>query len=288
MTQRRDIALTFAGGGNRAFYQAGLMQEWGDALWPRVGAVAACSAGAAVVTLILSGRIDEAREHFASRRVGVRGLFSVGRLRRGERPFPHDEIYRATLEYAFADGGFERIRKAPFPVRILCASFPRRIPKMLGIAVGLALYEVEKRVVPGLLHPTLPRRLGFEERWWDARECESPSDLVELVLSSSSTPPFTNLGSFDGPLLDGSMIDNAPAFLAEGVPGVDKNIVLLTRPYDPAHVGRRGHRYYVAPREPLPIERWDYREHAPVDETFDVGRREAPHHRDGIDALLSS
>lgn len=288
MTQRRDIALTFAGGGNRAFYQVGLMEEWGESLWPRVGAVAACSAGSAAATLILSGRLDEAREHFASQRVGVRGLFSVERLRRGERPFPHDEIYRATLEFAFAGGGFERIREAPFPIRILCAAFPRRIPRALGIAVGVALYQAEKYADPGLLHPRLPRKLGFEERWWDARDCESVTDLVELILSSSSTPPFTDIGSFDGPLIDGSMVDNAPAHLAEGVPGVDKSIVLLTRPYDSAHVGHRGKRYYVAPQEKLPVEKWDYREHAPVDETFDVGRREASHHRSGIDAFLAT
>jgi predicted acylesterase/phospholipase RssA len=44
----RDIALTFAGGGNRAFYQLGLLNAWQETLLPRTAVVAACSAGACV------------------------------------------------------------------------------------------------------------------------------------------------------------------------------------------------------------------------------------------------
>jgi predicted patatin/cPLA2 family phospholipase len=283
---RRNIGITFAGGGNRAFYQVGLMDRWADALWPRVGAVAGVSAGAAAVTLLLSGRMAEAKAFFAARRVGVRGLFSADRLRRGERPFPHDEIYRATLHYALSEGGFERVRNAPFPIRILCTAYEGRLPSALSIAIGATVYQIEKKLVPGALHPKLPRRFGFAPRAWDARECESIDELVELILSSSSTPPFTTLGRFEGTLIDGSMIDNAPAFLVEGVPGIEHNIVLLTRPYDSKHVGLRGRRYYVAPRERLPVTRWDYSEHAPVDETEDIGRRDAELHHEHLASLL--
>lgn len=283
---RRNIGITFAGGGNRAFYQVGLIERWADALWPRVGAVAGVSAGAAVSTLILSGRMADAKAFFAARRVGVRGLFSADRLRRGERPFPHDEIYRATLRYAFSEGGLERVQSAPFPIRILCTAYEGRLPSALSIAMGVTAYQLEKKLVPSALHPNLPRRFGFAPRFWDARRCATVDELVELILSSSSTPPFTTLGRFEGTLIDGSMIDNAPAFLVEDVPGIDHNIVLLTRPYDPKYVGRRGQRYYVAPRRRLPVTRWDYSEHAPVDETEDIGRREAVLHQDYFASLL--
>ncbi len=285
MTER-NIGITFAGGGNRAFYQLGLLERWSEALWPRVGAVAGVSAGAAAVTLLLSDRVAEAKAFFAARRVGVRGLFSAERLRRGERPFPHDDIYRATLRYTFSEGGLERVRNAPFPVRILCTAYEGRLPPALSIAMGVTAYQLEKKLVPSALHPNLPRRFGFAPRAYDARECETIDELVELIVSSSSTPPFTNLGRFDGTLIDGSMIDNAPAFLVEDVPGIDHNIVLLTRPYDPKHVGRRGRRYYIAPRERLPITRWDYSEDAPVDATEDVGRREARFHESHFASLL--
>jgi hypothetical protein len=39
--ERRNIALTLAGGGNRAFFQLGLLHRWSERLLPRLGAIAA-------------------------------------------------------------------------------------------------------------------------------------------------------------------------------------------------------------------------------------------------------
>jgi predicted acylesterase/phospholipase RssA len=282
------IGLTFAGGGNRSFYQVGLWERWRERLLPRLGAVSACSAGAAVAVLLFSERSDQALAAFARRRVGIRGIFDASRLRRGRRPFPHNEVYRATLREAIDAEGFRRLRERPFPISILCSAFPRRLPKVMAIATGLAMYEAEKARVPGLLHPESAYKVGFTPRVWDARDCESVDELVELVLASSSTPPFTSLGRFRGEtLIDGSMIDNAPAYLLDEVEGVRRSLVMLTRAYAGHHVGRRDHRLYVAPREPLPIARWDYREHAPIDATIDAGRRDAERYDRALDELLA-
>ncbi len=284
---RRNLGLTFAGGGNRAFYQLGLMSEWGPELWPRVGVVAACSAGAAAATFLLSGRMDETERFFAEQRRGVRGLFSMQRLRSGKRPFPHNEIYRATLRHSLIDGGLEAIREQPFPILFICSAFPERLPKVVGIFLGVAAYQAEKTLVEGLLHPRLPRKVGFVPRVFDARDCNTIDELVELIISSSSTPPFLDLGRFDGALVDGSLIDNAPAFVADDVEGIQDNLVLLTRPYREEQIGRKGSRYYIAPAEKLPVDRWDYSEHAPVEATFEIGQRDATRHRAALDAVLA-
>lgn len=265
------------------------MERWSEQVLPRVACVAACSAGAATATLLLAGRADHAREFFARRRQGVRRNVDWRLAARGERPFPHDAIYRETLRSALGDGGFERIRAQPFPIRILCASFPRRMPTMLGLALGITAYQLEKAMAPHSLHPTFGERLGFAARSWDARECETPDELVELIMSSSATPPFTSLGSYGSqPLVDGSMIDNAPAFLAEDMPNIRRSLVLLTRPYGGARLGRVGRRLYIAPTVPVPVTRWDYTEHAPVDETLELGRREASEHQRALDSLLAT
>src|SRR4051812_35296517 len=112
----RDLAITFAGGGNRAFYQLGLMRRWAPELLPRVAAIAAVSAGACVATFMLSERADEAGEFWRERRRHVTKNFEWSKLLRGERPAPHAEIYRATLLHAFAEGGLERVRRQPFPI----------------------------------------------------------------------------------------------------------------------------------------------------------------------------
>ena len=284
----RDLAITFAGGGSRAFYQLGFLERWADELLPRTAAVAGCSAGAAMATLLVSGRVEETRTFFAEQRRGVRGLVDLRALRREGSPFPHEGIYRRTLLHGLAEGGFERVRQAPFPLYFVASAIPPVLPIVLGIALGLGTYQLEKRLRPARLHPRLPQRVGFAEHAVDAREGATPEELVELVLSSSSTPPFTSRGRHrDRRLLDGSLIDNAPAFLAERAPGVRRNLVLLTRPYPEGSTGQRGHRLYVAPREKLPIKRWDYREVAPVEQTLAAGRADADHFESDLQRFLT-
>ena len=284
----RDLAITFAGGGSRAFYQVGLLEDWFEQLEPRVGAVAGCSAGSAMATLVLIRRTERARKFFAQARVGVKGHFSMRRLLAGQRPFPHNDIYRGTMMDALSDGGFERFKELPFPVKMICATFPKRARGVLGIAAGLGVYQLEKALKPKMVHPSFPQKIGFAMQAWDARQCETPEELVELILSSSSTPPFTPVGRFgQQELIDGSMVDNAPAFLAEDSPGIARNLVILTRPHHPSQVGLQGHRYYVAPRTKLPISRWDYTEHAPVDETLERGRADAREYRRDVERFIN-
>ncbi len=287
-TIERNLALTFAGGGNRAFYVMGLLLEWGDALLPRTAAVASCSAGACVITTYLSGRREQAREYWMSRVQGITRNFDWSRLLRGERPAPQGEIYRDTMLTTFADGGLERIRAQPFPIYVLAASFPRLLPRSLSAALGIGLYSAE-RSVRRAPHPKLPGLIGFAPVAVDARTCETPRELAELILASSATPPFTPIGVFRGqPLLDGGMVDNAPAFVAERHDAVQRSIVLLTRPYHPSVLGVQGTRLYLAPTRPTPVGRWDYTQPHLLDETVAMGAREAALHRSALDAYLDA
>ncbi|MFN9213972.1 MAG: patatin-like phospholipase family protein [Gemmatimonadota bacterium] len=59
MTPARDLGLTLAGGGNRAFYQTGVLEALGGHLLDRVAAVGCVSACSCVITTLLSGRTDE-------------------------------------------------------------------------------------------------------------------------------------------------------------------------------------------------------------------------------------
>ncbi|HJQ19657.1 MAG TPA: patatin-like phospholipase family protein [Gemmatimonadaceae bacterium] len=285
-TIKRDLALTFAGGGNRAFYTMGLLAEWHDALLPRTAVVASCSAGACVITTFLSGRRVEARTYWMSRVRGITRNFDWRKLWRGERPAPQGEIYRDTLLLTFADGGLERIRQQPFPIYVLAAALPPLMPAVLSAALGIGLYSAERSVKRGP-HPRLPGLLGFRAVAVDARTCETPDELASLVLASSATPPFTPIGNFRGQrLLDGGMVDNAPAFVAERHPGIAKSIVFLTRPYHASVLGVQRGRLYLAPSAPTPINRWDYTQPHLLDDTIAMGAREAATHRAALDAYL--
>jgi predicted acylesterase/phospholipase RssA len=287
-TITRDLILTFAGGGNRAFYQLGLLSRWSDALLPRTAAVAACSAGACVITTFLSGRRAVAREYWMGRTRGITRNFDWRLMLRGEPPAPQGGIYADTLRVTFAEAGLDRIREQPYPIYVLTAEVPFLLPHTLSAALGIGLYSLERsfRRAP---HPVSPRMLGFRPLVVDARECETADELTRLILASSATPPFTPVGAFRGrALLDGGMIDNAPAFVAEvRHPDAPHSVVLLTRPYHPSVLGVQGRRLYLAPTVPPPIGRWDYTQPHLLDDTVALGEREAELHRAALDAYLA-
>src|SRR5687767_10610336 len=104
MTAAPDLAITFAGGGNRAFYQLGLMKRWYATLEPRLAAISAVSAGACVITLLLAGRDEAAYAFWERRRAGVTKNVEWVKLLRGQRPAPHAAVYRDTLLHGLEDG----------------------------------------------------------------------------------------------------------------------------------------------------------------------------------------
>ncbi len=276
----RDLALTLAGGGNWAFYQVGLLEAWWDLLAERIGAVATCSAGACTAVLLLSGRRAAAHRFWLDRRAHVRKNLEWWRLLRGERPAPHFPIYRDTLRCALDDGGFERLRSAPYPVFVLLAAPPSALPIPLAVPIGLGAYSLARWLDPGRLHPSIGRRLGFEPIAIDARTCETAEAVTNLVLGSSATPPFTPVGTIGGRrVLDGGLVDNAPAFVAEAAGRWRRHLVVLTRPYPASSVGHRGGRWYLCPSQPVPADRWDYTQPDRIAQTMELGDRDARRRR---------
>ncbi len=169
----RDLAITFAGGGNRSFYQLGLMNRWRSKVLPRTGCFATCSAGACVATLILTERETEVGEYWREHSREVRKNIEWRRLLSGRRPTPHEPLLRGMLQYALSSGGFERLRSQPFPVLVLTTAFPRVLPGLGAALLGWFVYELERKLRPEMVHPTYGRRVGFKGLVFDARDCET-------------------------------------------------------------------------------------------------------------------
>ena len=284
----RDLAVTLAGGGNRAFYQLGLLDPWWRDLGPRVGSMAACSAGACTALLLLTGRADPTFRFWHQRRAHVRKNFEWWRLARGDRPAPHFPVYRDTLHFALAEGGFERLQAVPFPLWVLVAVPPHGLPIPLAVPIGMGAYSLERWLNPGRLHPGIGRRLGFEPRAFDIRRCATIDEVVSIVLASSATPPFTPVGFLGGQaVLDGGLVDNAPAFVAEQTSGIRRHLVVLTRPYPAESVGHRNGRWYLCPSRPVPADRWDYTRPERIAATIALGAEDARTRRADLDAWLA-
>ncbi len=285
----RDLGLTLAGGGSRSFYQVGLLDRWGERLLPRLAAVAGVSAGACTVAVWLAGRTEATRSFWHWRRRNVRRNFDWRRLLSGQAPGLQGPVYRDSLVFAFQEGGLERLRACEIPVLVVVASPPPRVPKFASILVGYTAYSVEKQLRPAMIHPSLGRRLGFAPRVFGARACETPEELADLILASSATPPFTPFGHYRGErFLDGGMVDNVPAFAVEQVPGVVRNLVLLTRPYPPRSLGARASRLYLAPSDHTPVTCWDYTSSERVEATLAMGHAEAELHAPLLEMFLAA
>ncbi len=285
---RRDTALTLSGGGNRAFYQLGLLEPWWSRLAPTVGVISSCSAGTCTAVLLLTGRAESTFRYWLDRRRHVTRNFDWWQLLRGGRPAPHFPIYRDTMVHALSDGGLERIRALPHPVFTLVAHPPHGLPVPLAIPIGLLAYSLERWLHPGRLHPGVGRRLGFSPVAVDLRTADSVEAAADLVLASSATPPFTPVGSVAGhPVLDGGLVDNAPAFVADEVGPWARHMVVLTRPYPAELMGHQDRRWYLCPSEPPAADRWDYTRPERIDQTVALGRQDAKRSDRYFDAWLA-
>ncbi len=284
----RDIAVTLAGGGNRAFFQLGLLNQWWGALGPRVGAMSTCSAGACVAVIYFGGRQRETLDYWLQRRAHVTRNLDWSRLLFGERPTPHFPVYRDTLAFALAEGGLERVRAQPFPVMALAAAPPHGLPLPLAVPLGLGAYSLERWCHPGRLHPGSGRRLGFEPVTKDLRECESAAEVANWVMASSATPPFTPVGVVNGRrVLDGGLVDNAPAFVADDLGPWRGHLVVMTRKYPDPVMGRHGHRWYLCPSVVPPADRWDYTKPERVMATITLGEADGASRQDEFDRWLT-
>jgi len=229
-----------------------------------------------VAALMLSDREAEVGQYWKVLCREVRKNFEWRRLLSGKRPTPHEPLYRDMLLHAFSSGGLERIRSQPFPILVLTTAFSNSLPAFAASVLALCAYKLETGLRDGMIHPIYGRRVGFTPMVFDARDCKTPKELADLIIASSATPPFTSVGNFAGRrLLDGGVIDNVPAFLADEVPGIKRNLVMLTRPYPPGVTGLQGSRLYIAPQEALPIESWDFTRPALLEATIAVGERDA-------------
>ena len=112
--------------------------------------------------------------------------------------------------------------------------------------------------------------LGFGSQLISVRDCSNKVVLVELILQSSCSPPLLPISRRDDRVvLDGGLVDNAPADL---VREASSTLVLLTRHYSEQKVPRVAGRTYVCPSSPIPVVKWDYTSPELVQQTYDLGR----------------
>ncbi len=263
-------AVVFAGGGCRCIWQAGFWSVAAPALDLKPRVIAAVSAGATTACALLAGRMARVlrlfQEHTRNNR---RNVYPLNPLR-GEPLFPHLRFYRDMIGQVLDASALERLHGGP-DLRVLVGRPPSSLGPRSGVLLGLLLYEIERRRPP--VHAKLARRAGFTSEAISVRSCATPRDLEALLLHSACAPPLTPFYRRGGrPVLDGSLVDNAPVHVVDGVAN---SLILLTRRFPEDRIPRVPGRTYLQPSQPIPISRLDYTSPERLLASYDLGRRDA-------------
>lgn len=232
---------------------------------------ASTSAGCAMATAAMLGRGPEALALFKEMTARNPANIHWANLKPGSgRPLlPHMDMYRSALEDFLAPADLERLRDKQLD--FLMAGFPGFLPSSIGTIAAFTIYGLEKHLT-GVLHPGWTRKMGFEQLVRGSRDARDIADLIDIILASSCVPPVLPGRGYKGRrVLDGGIIDNVPAHLADGRSG--RTLVLLSKRYKKA-LPAPGQRVYVQPSEPISIDKFDYANPAGLQKTYDLGVRD--------------
>ena len=269
--------VIFAGGGSRCLWQVGFWDGANQAgldLSATVDFAASTSAGCAMATACLLGRGRDALDLFKDMTARNPANIHWANLRPGSgKPLlPHIRMYREALEQFLVPSDLETLSNKQ--LAFLMARFPRALPSGPGAMLAFLVYGLEKHLT-GKLHPTWTRKLGFQPVVRGNRDVEAIGELIDIILASSCVPPVLPGPGYRGMrVLDGGVIDNVPAHLADDREG--RTLVLLSKRYrKPLPVHDR--RTYVQPSEQIRMDKFDYANPEGLQETYDLGFRDGVH-----------
>lgn len=264
--------LTFAGGGNRCYWQGG----WYETVAPRIGLkprrVAGASAGAFAMLYTALGLGPTVRELVREGCAGRTSDLDWQALRRGGRLFPVGEMYRDLLTRIITPERVDTLRRqADF--RIAVSRPPRFWPLPVAAVLGIGAYQLEKRFRRPV-HPTAGRRLGFRPDLIRVADCASAGDVVAALMASASVPPFMPAGDVGArAALDGGLVDSAPAWVNEDIEAAgEPTLVLLTRPFTTVPAVSR--RTYARPSRTIPVSQFTIRNWDGVRFAYELGIRD--------------
>ena len=265
-------AIVFAGGGNRCYWQGGFYEAVAErfALAPRL--VVGVSAGALACIYSLLGIGPAVRDLVLAgcgpqrRNIDWSGWWSGGPL------CPVGPMYQALVDLVIDQTVLSRLQSLT-DVQIAVSRMPRGLPPLLGAAIGIGAYQIEKRLLHPV-HPQFGRRLGFLAEFIRVRDLKTPADLCRAVIASGCVPPFIPIVSLGGrPAFDGGLVDNVPiAPLGPVEAAGGRTLVLLTRVYK--RVPRAPGRTYVQPSEPIRVKQFDVTNPHGIRQAYQLGLRD--------------
>lgn len=267
--------LVLAGGGNRCWWQAGLLSELmqeGLALPPEL---IGTSAGAAIATAAMSGNLLVAKEACRCLYAQNEAVFRWRGLLSGRLEFAHQHTYPAWIAAFVNAASLARLHQGTSRLLVAVSRAAPWLGLSISVGLGTLAYILDNKL-SHRLHPQLPGRLGLRLDFIPLHECESHEDTVQLLCATAAPPPILPALQVGGrPAFDGGYTDNAP-MPERPATDLSHSLTLLTRHYPKrAMIFCEGHRWYWQPSKPVPVSTWDCTRNTSVDEAFDLGRNDA-------------
>ncbi len=262
-------AIAFAGGGNRCYWQGGFYEAAADRLGLKPAIAVGVSAGAFACVYSLLGIGPEVRKRVLAGCGPHLKNFDVAGWRAGGPLCPVGPMYRDLIDAVIDAPALARLQRMT-DLAIAVTRLPRGLPPLLGAALGIGAYQLEKHLLHPV-HPRLGRRLGFRAEFVRVRDMSGPRELVDTLMASGGVPPFMPVMDVGGrPAFDGGLVDNVPvAPLAPIEAAGGRSLVLLTRVYGrlPQVAGRT----YVQPSRPIRVKQFDVRNPDGIRAAYELG-----------------
>ncbi len=261
--------LVLQGGGIRCAWQAGFVAALEGERPIRPHAISAVSASSAVACAIVCRRLEFAVNCFrAAIDSNKKNIYPI-RVLRGERAFPHAEIYRNVLLQVFDKAALQELYAGP-DIQVLVTRTSTKLSRYPGLLIGLSLRAC-KALRTHRRYVRFETQFGFFREFIPVKKCATPDELADLILASSCTPPVTPWYSLHGrPVLDGGLCESVPL---SGLPGRQgTTLVLLTSKSAPSSCSPGI--VYAQPSQDLLIASWDYTEASKIDYLYALGKKD--------------
>lgn len=275
---RLDLAgidtLVFAGGGNRCWWQAGVIAHCLEQGWQLPAQLVGTSGGAAVAASFLTTGPKLALDACVRLFAGNQRMFDWHGLTRLRLHFAHRHTYPAWLATFVNAEHFTTLRQSSSRL-LVAVTRPARALGMGGsVAAGTLAYLVDK-FVRGSLHPRLPKLFGLRQDFLDLQACTSVEESQSLLIAAAAAQPFIPAQRIAGRFaFDGGYTDNAP-LPPQNTQQKVGTLVLLTRHYPKLPtLFRWNGRHYWQPSRRIPVSMIDCTMRATVREAFALGEHD--------------
>lgn len=266
--------VIFPGGGNRCWWQAGLIGALCEGMAWKPRRMIGVSAGAAIATAYACGRIEHALQDALEQFGSTSRNLEWRRAVLLKSPFVLPRIYQRWIDSFLNARSLRLIQAQGLQVEIGITRPISYIPFSVSAALALLLYASEKLWRKDF-YATLPHRVGFRAEYFDMAKASDLNEARSWLLASAAATPITPAYNVGGrPALDGGFYRNVP--LLHGADGALDTLVLLTRhtPHLP-QAFKHNDIVYIQPGYPVVATNFDCTNAKKVHMTYKQGLREA-------------